>query len=236
MSDFSEKVTYCYSLPYGIFGFICWFLSLLSNFFIIFGNIPLFSPWQWREPTYKSQSIVLAFIAFITTIGPTINTCLRCHDEWILIVLAVGQLSPWAFKLINDAVTSKINNKLSRDYFYLACGIPITILLSLTGWTGLIALIIKLEHTQYAVNWVIYFLFTPFLFLISIPYVKGVSKKAIICMILYVVATTHLIGTHYILGKTSGDFSGLKSAGFVSALIFFVGKRLLFFDFSYCNC
>ncbi|CAG8533090.1 13001_t:CDS:1 [Gigaspora margarita] len=203
---------------------------------MIFGNIPLFSPCQWREPIYKSQSIVLAFFAFIMTIGPTINTCLRCHDEWILILLAVGQLSPWAFKLLNDAVTSKINNDLSRDDFYLACGIPLTILLSLAGWTGLIVLIVKLENTQYAVNWVIYFLFTPFLFLISIPYVKGVSKKAITYMILYVAATTHLIGTHYILGKITDDFSGLKSAGFVSIIIFFIGKRLLFFDFSCCNC
>ncbi|RIB07727.1 hypothetical protein C2G38_2112901 [Gigaspora rosea] len=236
MTEFSEKIENCYSLPYGIFGFICWFLSLISNFFIIFGNIPLFSPCQWRDDSYKSQSIALALIAFILTIGPTINTCLRCHDEWILIVLAVGQLSPWAFKLINDAVTSRINNDFSRDYFYYACGIPLTILLSLTGWTGLIALIIKLEHTEFAVNWVIYFLFTPFLFLISIPYVKGVSKTAITCMILYVVATTHLIGTHYILGKTSGDYSGLKTTGFWSAIIFFVGKRLLFLDFSCCNC
>ncbi|CAG8782233.1 8551_t:CDS:1, partial [Dentiscutata erythropus] len=86
------------------------------------------------------------------TIGPTIYTCLRCREEWILIVLAVGQLSPWAFKIVNDAMASRSNNDFGRDKIYLACGIPLSILLSLTGWTGLIALIIKLEHTQYTVS------------------------------------------------------------------------------------
>ncbi|CAG8669567.1 3569_t:CDS:1 [Dentiscutata erythropus] len=224
----------CYALPYGIFGFTCWTLSLLSNFFIIFGNLPLFTPWLWRKEVYESQSIYFAFIASLMTIGPAIYTCIRCHEEWILIILAVGQLSPWAFKMINDAEASK-SNYLDRDYFYLACGIPLTILLSITGWTGLIALIIKLEHTQYAVNHFIFILLASFLFLICIPYVKGDSKKAIRYMICYVAATTHLIGTHYILGKISGDFSGLKSSGVLSALIFFVGKRLLFLDIS-CNC
>ncbi|CAG8572520.1 7728_t:CDS:2 [Cetraspora pellucida] len=236
MSDFSEKIESCYALPFGVFGFICWALSLLSNFFILFGNLPLFSPWLWCRPAYQSQNLSFAFIAFVMTIGPTIYTCIRCREEWVLIVSAVGQLSPWAFKMINDATASKSENSFDRDNFYTTCGVFLSVLLSSTGWVGLVALIIKLEHTQYEVTSAIFFVFAPFIFVICIPFVKGDSRIAFRCMIGYVAATTHLIGTHYILGKVSGDFTGLRSAGFASAVIFFVGKRLLFLDMSCSNC
>ncbi|CAG8837203.1 23274_t:CDS:1, partial [Racocetra persica] len=120
----------CYALPYGVFGIFCWSFSFLSNVCIVFGNLPLFAPWLWRQDPYKSQSIKFAFISFLMTIGPTIYTCIRCREEWVLIVSAVGQLSPWAFKLILDAVTSK-QNGFERDNFYMNCGVPLSILLSI---------------------------------------------------------------------------------------------------------
>src|SRR2546429_679008 len=112
--EFSNKIESCYGLPYGIFGLICWSLSFFSNF-LLYCKIPLFSPWKWGKP-YESQSYFFAFIAFTITIGPTIYTCIRCREEWILIVLAIGQLSPWLLRCFMMVFLPMIKNYLAMGF------------------------------------------------------------------------------------------------------------------------
>ena len=82
------------------------------------------------------------------TLGPAIYTCVKCRAEWEVTLIALSQLTPWSFKIMNDGVRANDDN--NDDYHtnkkYIKCGKYITfLLLSLAGWLlGITVLVIKL--------------------------------------------------------------------------------------------
>src|ERR1043166_4238422 len=59
------------------------------------------------------------------TVGSTISTCVRCHGEWYIVLITLGQLTSWGFAILNDGIRGdktadykdedgKQNIKLSR--------------------------------------------------------------------------------------------------------------------------
>ncbi|CAG8478463.1 10074_t:CDS:2 [Diversispora eburnea] len=131
-----ELIKEFYGLPFGTLGLIIWTFSFYANF-LLYCNIPPISVWLWGKP-YKSQSLFPAFFAFVFIAGPTAYTCYACRQEWRLIILAIGQISPWAFK--------------TREKFYRACGGLLSILTGLCGWVGFSVLIHEVRNTERAVN------------------------------------------------------------------------------------
>ncbi|CAG8820992.1 21107_t:CDS:1, partial [Dentiscutata erythropus] len=150
--DMLEKQVACYGLPFGTFGSICWALSTASSL-LLYVNIPLFSPWKWGKP-HQSQTPWIFFISSVLTIGPTISTCIRCKDYWPFTVIAIGQLSPWSFKMFNDGLASstKEHNEdhSGRDLCYSISGGILSCILGFAGWVGLTALYIGLIHESHA--------------------------------------------------------------------------------------
>ncbi|CAH1763177.1 4601_t:CDS:2 [Entrophospora sp. SA101] len=210
--------TACYGLPYGIFGISCWAFTIFSVA-LTYLDFPLFSPWRWCKP-YKSQDPLLAVIISAMVLGPAIYTCVYCHGEWQVILLAVGQLTPWSFKMLNDGVRArkviagdnKVQDPHNINGRYIIIGKILTILLAAGGWAGIIGLSIMLVNTTKAVTDWIWILFA-----------VGLTAFVTMC-------------SHIILAMVSGNWSGIApaGAGLISSIIFFAGKRLLFFDFE-CN-
>ncbi|GBB85879.1 hypothetical protein RclHR1_12320006, partial [Rhizophagus clarus] len=117
--DFGElrsDVT-CYSLPYGFLGIFSWVLTTLViilkhkdiNFNIfsllwdkIYGN----GDDKWFEP----NPFVTIFLSIIT-VGPVIYTCVKCHGNWEIALIAFGQLTPWAFSIFSDGIKNLIDNR-----------------------------------------------------------------------------------------------------------------------------
>ncbi|CAG8669386.1 17686_t:CDS:1 [Cetraspora pellucida] len=225
----------CYGLPFGTFGFICWTLSFVSSL-LLYLNFPLFSPWKWCKP-YQSQGLLIALISATFTIGPTIFTCLRCKGYWPFTVIAIGQLSPWSFKMFNDGVAAMIKNDQDNDggrnMCYACIGGTMSCVLGGAGWIGLTALCFGLLHTSYAVSkwvWAVYLI--PIFFVILALLCRG-RGWALFAVFAYFASTTHIIGSHIILSNISGNWSGFptEKVALASSLIFFIGKRLL-----YVNC
>ncbi|CAJ0834063.1 14480_t:CDS:2 [Entrophospora sp. SA101] len=236
--------TACYGLPYGIFGISCWAFTIFSVA-LTYLDFPLFSPWRWCKP-YKSQDPLLAVIISAMVLGPAIYTCVYCHGEWQVILLAVGQLTPWSFKMLNDGVRArkviagdnKVQDPHNINGRYIIIGKILTILLAAGGWAGIIGLSIMLVNTTKAVTDWIWILFAVGLTAFVTMCVAICIKRNvfIIIMAAYISANLHIIGSHIILAMVSGNWSGIApaGAGLISSIIFFAGKRLLFFDFE-CN-
>nr|CAG8573378.1 1553_t:CDS:2 [Entrophospora candida] len=153
--------TTCYGLPYGIFGIACWALTIFGVALTYF-NFPLFTPWRWGKP-YKSQDPLLAVIISAMVLGPVTYTCIYCHGEWQIILLAVGQLTPWSFKMMNDGLRARSviagGNKQQDPHninaLYITIGAILTILLAASGWAGIFGLSLMLVNTTKAVtNWI----------------------------------------------------------------------------------
>ncbi|CAG8468904.1 4977_t:CDS:2, partial [Scutellospora calospora] len=217
------KQVVCYGLPFGTFGFVCWTLSFISSL-LLYCNFPLFSPWKWGKP-YQSQTLLWAFISAALTIGPNIYTCVQCKGYWPLTVIAIGQLSPWSFKMFNDGMASMLISKINegkinenpksntnRDIFYSIFGGILSCLLGTAGWVGMTALIIRLMHTSIVVSkwiWLVYLI--PIVFVIIVKLCNG-SGSVLLAVFLYFSSTTHIIGSHIILSEISGNWGGFPVA------------------------
>ncbi|CAG8550929.1 5399_t:CDS:2 [Paraglomus occultum] len=105
-----KRGAYCYGLPYGYFGLICWGLSILA-IALTYANITLFTFWRGCRPYYKSQSGWMALVAATMTLGPTIYTCYHCSGDYTVMLLAIGQLTPWGFKMLNDGARGSQTTK-----------------------------------------------------------------------------------------------------------------------------
>jgi len=137
----------------------------------------------------------------------------------------------------------------SRDKFYTLLGGFVTILLAGCGWTGLVFLTMKMTYTLNWI-WIIYavgLVLSPLLIFIIC---KSHEKHSVwftsaneyahlnnfcsmfLMIMLFVLATFHIVGAHILLAKLTGNWSGIArdGAGLASSITFFIGKRLLFFD------
>ncbi|CAG8809005.1 968_t:CDS:2, partial [Cetraspora pellucida] len=156
-SDQLAQQASCYGLPYGIFGIVCWTLSLCS-ISLAKVRIPLFSPWLWCE-SYKAQNPIMAIIVTALTVGPIIYTCIHCHEEWMIVLIALEQLTPWSLKFLYDAWYEEIeledieeNRPRIIVYLYEHIGSFLGLLLSVSGWIGLIVITVKLIDLERVVG------------------------------------------------------------------------------------
>src|SRR6266542_5611621 len=100
-----EEQRLCYQLPYGIFGILGWFFSTLV---IVVRCIR-----QSSEPSCFHKRLfpciserkfqyLLMIASGIMVIVPAIRTCIKCHGEWYMLLISLGQLSSWGFALVFD--------------------------------------------------------------------------------------------------------------------------------------
>ncbi|RHZ56884.1 hypothetical protein Glove_396g102 [Diversispora epigaea] len=243
--NFTTKISESYGLPFGTLGLIIWIFSFYSNF-LLYCNIPPISVWHWGKP-YKSQSLFPAFFAFAFIAGPTICTCYFCRQEWILVILALGQLSPWAFKIYTDSFAAIHDNGIrenppvpKREDFYRKCGGSLSILTGLCGWVGFSALIHKLRNMEHEVNSSIYILYSPLFFMLILIFVKPDDVDPKILSLFKCLATiAHLIGSNIILaeiteidlGIGNGTGAGSGIASFWLIIVYTLGICLSFVNF-----
>ncbi|CAG8546982.1 10385_t:CDS:2 [Ambispora gerdemannii] len=242
LSDELADQASCYGLPYGIFGLVCWTLFFYS-IILTYANCPLCSPCRWGEP-YKEQKLSLATFATVLTVGPVVFTCIRCRGEWIMTLMTLGQLTPWSFKIMNDGFRSdQANQATNLIKFYKVFGSVMTVLLSIAGWMNLIWLTIGLLKTEETFKLWIWSIYTAALLAIIAMILLCVAdrkrrgdqwegERGLIITMAYLATTLYMIALHIILAQISGNWGGIAptGAGLGSAIIFCIGKRLLFLD------
>ncbi|GBC08763.1 hypothetical protein RclHR1_08360009 [Rhizophagus clarus] len=222
----------CYGLPYGIFGISCWFITFFSAS-LVHVDCPIFAPWKWfGNKRYQVQGLCLTFTSSILILGPAIFTCLKCKSDWKMFLVALGQLTPWSFKIMNDGLKIEIDNQKNQKLgkFYIMAGLILTIPLSLVGWIGMTALSISLTKTEKDVSIWIWSLYLIALFTFILAFCK--DNTTFLLLMTYIFSTLHIIGSHVIFALVSNNLSGLAptGAGMASSIIFFLGKRSLFID------
>ncbi|CAB4489600.1 uncharacterized protein OCT59_011432 [Rhizophagus irregularis] len=233
----------CYGLPYGIFGIFCWCFTFFSAA-LVHANCPILMPWRWGKK-YRVQGRYILIISSILILGPAINTCFKCKSDWIMILVALGQLTPWSFKIMNDGCcksSSKIDSedleskksiseKRGLSKSYRIAGLIFTIPLSLAGWVGMTALSISLMKTEKAVSIWIWSLYV--IALIAMILMCCCSSNTTFCLSMaYIFLSLHIIGSHVIFALVSNNWNGFATtgSGMASSIFFFIGKRLLFLD------
>jgi hypothetical protein len=159
-----------------------------------------------------------------------------------MILVALGQLTPWSFKIMNDGCKgSKIDSedleleksdseKRELSKSYRIAGLIFTIPLSLAGWVGMTALSISLMKTEKAVSIWIWSLYV--IALIAMMLVCCCSNTTFCLSMAYIFLSLHIIGSHVIFALVSNHWNGFATtgAGIASSIFFFIGKRLLFLD------
>ncbi|CAG8647115.1 13290_t:CDS:2 [Ambispora gerdemannii] len=88
----------CYGLPYGTWGLACWLFASVTTFL------------TYARPP-KRQDMPLFIAKIVMTVGPVIFTCIRCHGEWVFVLIACGKLAPWALKMLNDRITLRFKKR-----------------------------------------------------------------------------------------------------------------------------
>ena len=76
----------CYSLAYGVLGFISHFLTFYAALCLILGRNPL---WPAKFANFTRIGLGLAVIAVITTTALTVLSMVRCRSIWQLSLMAV---------------------------------------------------------------------------------------------------------------------------------------------------
>ncbi|CAB4378380.1 hypothetical protein RhiirA1_460134 [Rhizophagus irregularis] len=220
----------CYGLPYGIFGIFCWWFTFFSAS-LVHANCPIFAPWRWGK-SYRVQGPYLTIMTSILILGPAIYTCFKCKSDWIMILVALGQLTPWAFKLMNDGFKGRKmdSEKLKLGNSYRIAGLIFTIPLSSAGWVGMTALSISLMKTEKAVSIWIWSLYV--IALIAMILACCINNTTFRLIMAYIFSSLHIIGSHVIFALISNHWNGFATTGtgMASSIIFFIGKRLLFID------
>ncbi|CAG8461307.1 9001_t:CDS:2 [Diversispora eburnea] len=200
----------CYGLPFGMFGIFCWSFTFFSVS-LTHANCPVFTPWKWGKD-YKAQSALLMTVSTILILGPTIYTCFKCRSEWIMLLVALGQLTPWSLKIMNDGFVSlKYDDDNGLWKSYKMAGIILTIPFSLVGWIGMTALSISLMKTEMAVSVWIWSLYL--VALIAMMLTCLVENLTFRFSMIYIFATIHIIGSHVIFALITGHWGGLATTG-----------------------
>lgn len=152
-----------------------------------------------------------------------------------MILVALGQLTPWSFKIMNDGFKGRETDtdNLTLGNSYSIAGLIFTIPLSFVGWVGMTALSISLMKTEKAVSIWIWSLYV--IALIAMILAHCISNIAFRLSMVYIFSSLHILGSHVIFALVSNHWNGFATtgAGIASSVIFFIGKCLLFID---TNC
>ncbi|CAB4413419.1 unnamed protein product [Rhizophagus irregularis] len=81
----------CYGLPYGIFGIFCWCFTFFSAA-LVHANCPILMSWRWGKKYRVQGRYILIISSILILLGPAIYTCFKCKSDWIMILVALGQL------------------------------------------------------------------------------------------------------------------------------------------------
>ncbi|CAG8528196.1 11808_t:CDS:1, partial [Cetraspora pellucida] len=223
----------CYGLPYGTFGTIDWFITIVE-IALTYANIPLYSPWKWGKK-YERPKPKELLLKSAKVILPVIYSIVTCHTNWTTVLIAIGQLIPWSIKIANDGYVSKVGDDLEKTYRIY--GLSLTVILHMIGWIGLGAII--LDPYKNAVEIAAMMIFTTaYLICYHMCCWKYMCKcfhpyPCCLIVFFYLIVTTHILALHIFLAKINNNMNGLPPniASKISAIIFFIGKRLLFLNF-----
>jgi hypothetical protein len=149
-----------------------------------------------------------------------------------MLLVALGQLTPWSFKMLNDGIKNRRRNSEESQLgeSYRLAGFIFIIPLSLVGWVGMTALSISLMKTDKAVTiWIWSLYLTALIAMILTCCIENTTFRL---SMTYIFTTVHIIGSHVIFALISNHWNGFAptSIGLISSIIFFIGKRLLFID------
>lgn len=79
----------CYSLPFGVLGFVSHLISYWNVFWLLKYQRPL---WPFEEVGHKEIDFVTLFLSLCGTVIPSIITSLGCHSDWRFILIAIWKL------------------------------------------------------------------------------------------------------------------------------------------------
>ncbi|RHZ74604.1 hypothetical protein Glove_220g21 [Diversispora epigaea] len=157
MSDNREEIAKsisCYGLPYGTWGLACWLVASVTTFL------------TYARPR-KRQFMPLFIVKIVMTVGPVIFTCIRCHGEWVFVLIACGKLAPWALKMLNDRITLQFfkigkynddsddegteNKKVTKAVNVIlgTCAVLTIIILCIGGWAALVKFVLIVAPPKY---------------------------------------------------------------------------------------
>jgi hypothetical protein len=77
----------CYSIPYGLIGFLSHLLSYYTILITAFGRRPL-APWRPLE----ERNRIVNILQLIGTVGLALYTIYACHNRWQFVLLGVWKL------------------------------------------------------------------------------------------------------------------------------------------------
>ncbi|TFK29559.1 hypothetical protein FA15DRAFT_664107 [Coprinopsis marcescibilis] len=89
LESFAEEIQ-CYSLPYGLLGFISHVLTYYTIVCLWFGRKPL---WPFSRVSFSRFDLALGGFGLLISTLLSIVTIVRCKDTWQLLVIAVWKMS-----------------------------------------------------------------------------------------------------------------------------------------------
>lgn len=243
-----DELKSCYGLPYGLIG-------TFSIIPMLFATIEIILPPINIRRLYNTDSreyfifVIMSGIIGIMKVGPVIYTCIRCHGEWDIVLIALGQLTPRGYVILSindekgnddirtiewqrinweDSVKGKIR-KIDRNKLF------IVLLLTISGWLGTIsfAIIHKMNTTAIISTTVPMAIFV----LLSLIIIHNSSTKqlefivkAMIVFVIIVIVNFHIIGPVIYLGLATTNYGIANTgAGVTSCIIFIFGDLIQLF-------
>jgi hypothetical protein len=230
----------CYNLPYGGIGFLSHVLTYWTVGFLFAGRSPL--P-PWSELEHNGFNMITASISLCGTLSITIFTMVSCQNDWQFVLIAFWKLT---MSITLSSVCIHRNLLMKDDYspeseepfywlIFYACGV-------ITGFTGLVSLVIQSWETQSVVliteifGGIAGFIAVICVFVSCSMYIDGQefseSGYSYIQTVGGWVGILSALYCDWILGAIADNMIGAPSSD-VAVLywIYFVAKRLPLFSF-----
>lgn len=100
----------CYSLPYGIMGFVSHFLTYYTLLCLWKNRSPLM---PWRKLRFSKWERWLGIVALIVTMSLAVLTLVRCRSSWQLLTIGVWKLS---MSLLNGITAVNVANIVMKHH------------------------------------------------------------------------------------------------------------------------
>ncbi|CAG8508273.1 35704_t:CDS:2, partial [Racocetra persica] len=203
----------CYGLPYGTFGTIDWFITIVE-IALTYANLSLYSPWKWGKKwgkKYERPKLKSLLFSSIKVIGPVIYSIVTCHSNWTMVLIAIGQLIPWSIKIANDGYASKVGDDLEKNY--RTYGLVLTVILHMIGWVGLGAILFDPYKNAIQIAFMMMFT-TAYLICYHMCCWKYMCKclhpyPCCLMVLFYILVTTHVLTLHICLAKLNNNMNGV---------------------------